>query len=93
MLLLQKVESFPCFLGLEGDRNGRDRVLPSNSSELGWVTRSLEESDQQGEGWEKVAAVTLNLGRASKPNQRCSRRSRWAERGGCTHALASDHQQ
>jgi len=57
----------------------------------------LEKSHLQGEDPEKAVTVTLNLSRAFTPNQRYSRRSRWAERGDFifpnTHSLASDHQQ
>lgn len=71
--------------------NGRDKALPSKSSEVGQV-----DSNHQGTGPE-VPSVTFNLTRASTPNRRHSRRSRWAERGGCTfpnmHILASDHEQ
>lgn len=83
-------------LCLHRDRNGRDGALPSKSLELGRKMRSLEASDQQGQGPEKAAAVSLHLARASPSSQRRSRRSRRAERGGCafpdTHVLALDHQ-
>lgn len=88
LLLWPTINAHLC---LKRYRNGRDKALPSKSSELGQV-----DSNHQGEGPE-VPSVTFDLTRVSIPNRRHSRRSRWAERGGCTfpntHILASDHDQ
>lgn len=51
----------------------------------------MEKSHLQGEDPEKAVTVTLNLSRAFTPNQRYSRRSRWAEREENSSFLTHTH--